>query len=95
MRLSKRIKNIIKEAILNSFGEVDVYLFGSRIHDEKRREDIAIDINLDLKEFRENKIKFLAYIIRANIDLQIDIVSYYTKDKLLFDEIQATSLKIE
>jgi len=35
MRLSKRIVNILQNNIKKSFGDVNVYLFGSRIDDTK------------------------------------------------------------
>ena len=38
MRLSNRIVDIIKKSVQNSFGDVDVYLFGSRVDDEKKVE---------------------------------------------------------
>jgi predicted nucleotidyltransferase len=37
MRLPKKIKNSIIEAIRASFGNVEIYLFGSRADDTKER----------------------------------------------------------
>jgi len=60
MRLSKRIQNIIKKAVFENFGDVKVYLFGSRTDDTKKGGDIdiAIDTQIDKEEFRKKKIQF-------------------------------------
>lgn len=56
-----RLENKIKEAIYNSFGDVKIYLFGSRVDDTKKGGDI--DTNLDSIKFRRRKIKFLKKIL--------------------------------
>ena len=57
MRLSKRIITILQDNIKKSFGNVNVYLFGSRTDDNKRGGDIdlAIDTNISKQEFRKKK----------------------------------------
>jgi predicted nucleotidyltransferase len=51
MRLEKIVLNKIKEAINDSFGDVNIYLFGSRVNDAKKGGDIDIDIvNLNTKD---------------------------------------------
>lgn len=97
MRLSKRVINILQENIKKSFGEVTIYLFGSRTDDNKRGGDIdlAIDTKLSREEFRKKKSLFLALLIRMDFDYQIDVVNFNTKDRLLYDEIQRNSIKIE
>ena len=94
MRLSKNLINTIKEAIKDSFGDKDVYLFGSRIDDLKRGGDIdlALDVNLTREEFRKNKVKFISYLLRKNIDLKIDLVNYNTNDELLYSQIRKNSI---
>ncbi len=98
MRLGKRVVDKIKVAAKNSFGDVNIYLFGSRVDDSKRGGDIdiAIDTNANLSrvEFRKNRAKFISNLIREEIYLKIDIVDYNTKDKLLHDNIRNNSIKL-
>ena len=96
MRLSQRIINILQDNIKKSFGNVNIYLFGSRIHDDKRGGDIdlAIDANISKQEFRKKKSLFLAFLIRIDFDYKIDIVNFNTKDKLLYNEIHQNNIKI-
>ncbi|MFK5938612.1 MAG: nucleotidyltransferase domain-containing protein [Sulfurimonas sp.] len=96
MRLSKRVINILQDTITKSFGNVSVYLFGSRTDDNKRGGDIdlAIDTNLSKQEFRKRKSLFLSLLMRIDFDYKIDIVNFNTKDELLHDEIHKNSIKI-
>ncbi len=96
MRLSKRIVNILQDTITKSFGNVNIYLFGSRTDDNKKGGDIdlAIDTNLSRQEFRKKKSLFLSLLIRIDFDYKIDIVDFNTKDELLYNEIQQNNIKI-
>ena len=96
MRLSNRIVKILNENIKKSFGDVNIYLFGSRTDDTKRGGDIdlAIDTNLTRQEFRKQKAKLLAMLTRIDFDYKIDLVDYNTKDELLFHEIQKNHIKL-
>ena len=96
MRLSKRMTKIIKDNIKKSFGDVDVYLFGSRVDDNKRGGDIdlAIDNNLSREEFRKKRAIFLANLIRVDFDYSVDVVDFNTKDELLYYEIRQNCIKI-
>lgn len=60
MRLEKVIIDKIKEAIYDSFGNVNIYLFESRTNDRKTGGDIdlALDVDISRIEFRKNKIRF-------------------------------------
>lgn len=96
MRLEKIIINKIKEAIYDSFGNVNIYLFGSRTDDMKKGGDIdlAIDVNISTSQFRKNKIKFLTNLFKKDFDLKIDIVNYNTKDLLLKNQIEKNAILI-
>jgi predicted nucleotidyltransferase len=96
MRLSKRIIKILQENIVKSFGNVNVYLFGSRLDDTKKGGDIdlAIDTHLSKEEFRRKKAQFLALLMRIDFDYQIDVVNFNTKDQLLHNEIQKQHYKL-
>ena len=96
MRLSPRVLKILQENIVKSFGDVNIYLFGSRTDDTKRGGDIdlAIDTNISKQEFRKKKSLLLAILMRIDFDYKIDIVNYNTKDEFLYDEIQKNHIKI-
>lgn len=96
MRLSPRIQDILKNAVLKSFGDVQIYLFGSRTDDSKKGGDIDLAIAVDLPEdtFRQKKIAFLTSLARLNFDLKVDVVHYTSKNALLFSEIQANNIRI-
>ena len=96
MRLSNRIIEILQENIKKSFGDVNVYLFGSRTDNTKKGGDIdlAIETKLSKEEFRKKKSLFLSLLIRIDFDYKIDIVNFNTKDKLLYDEIQKNNIKL-
>ena len=96
MRLSKRLIHILEDNIYKSFGNVNIYLFGSRTDDTKRGGDIdlAIDTAVSKQEFRKKKILFLSLLARIDFDYQIDIVNLYTTDTLLAKEIKDKHIKI-
>jgi len=96
MRLSNRIKITLLKAIKEAFGEVDIYLFGSRVDDNKKGGDIdiAIDCSLSKQEFREKKSKVLANLIRVGFDIKIDLVEFKNENLLLFKEIKESSVKL-
>jgi len=96
MRLSKRVITILQDNIKKSFGNVNVYLFGSRTDDNKRGGDIdlAIDTNISKQEFRKKKSLLLTMLIKIDFDYKIDIVNFNTKDELLYNEIHQNSIKI-
>jgi len=96
MRLQKRILDKLETALHHSFGDVNVYLFGSRVDDTKKGGDIDIAIQSDIsrEEFRKNKIKFLRYLLSDGFDFPIDVVNYNTKDELLKNQIMTTGQKL-
>ena len=90
MRLSNFLIQKIKKAVYKSFGEVEIYLFGSRIDDEKRGGDIDIAIkgNFSNEEFKKLKVKFFKEMMLMDLDLKIDLVNFNTTDKLLKKELK-------
>ena len=85
MRLENIVLTKIKEAIHDSFGNVKIYLFGSRVNDTKKGGDI--DIDLYSIEFLKKKIKFITYLFKKDFHLKIDLVNLNTKDELLKKQI--------
>jgi predicted nucleotidyltransferase len=96
MRLEKIIINKLKEAAYDSFGNVNIYLFGSRTDDTKKGGDIDIAIDADISnvQFRKNKIKFVTNLFKKDFDLKIDIVNYNTKDLFLKKQIDKNAILI-
>ena len=97
MRLSNRVKNIILNAIKDNFGDVEVYLFGSRVDDTKRGGDIdiAIKVDMDIKEFKRKKIEVVKELLRQEFLFDVDIVQYDKSNCLLYDEIREVAKRIE
>jgi predicted nucleotidyltransferase len=94
VRLSKTYIDVIKR----SFNEVfcgDIYLFGSRVDDEKRGGDI--DLYLVVKDksnlFRK-KLKFLAKIKKELGEQKIDVVFNIDEDRLIEREAKKWGVKL-
>jgi predicted nucleotidyltransferase len=89
MRVSNYLKNEIKQACKNAFGECELILFGSRADDSKKGGDfdIAVVKDIDQKSFRNAKVKFFKYLLLKDLDLPIDLVLYSKANELLKNEI--------
>lgn len=96
MRLSNRIKKVVIQAVKNVFGDVKIYLFGSRTDDNKLGGDIDIAVKTILleEEFRKKKALFFTFLTRLGYDIKIDIVQYNSLNPLLFEEIQKNSIEL-
>ena len=97
MRLPETLKSSILKAIEESFGNVEIYLFGSRTDDTKRGGDIDIAIRTDMTRdhFRKHKIVFVSLLMRMGFDLKIDVVQYHdSMDALLKSEIRSNGIKL-
>lgn len=96
MRLPEALHKAILRAAQKSFGDVKVYLFGSRVFDDKIGGDIdlAIDADVPYEEFRTKKAQFLASLMREGYDLNFDIVPYRHKDPLFRAEIETHAIDL-
>ena len=77
MRLSEFQVKTIKNSIQKHFGEkAEVWLFGSRLHDEKRGGDIDLLVRSDLSgtEAMRQKLQALSAMQMAMGDQKIDLV---------------------
>ena len=94
MRLPKRLQSTIKKALIDSFGPVDIYLFGSRTDDNKKGGDIdiAVDVNCSPEDFRGKKIQFITLLFKLGFELKIDLVQYHQKDDFFSSEIKNNSI---
>ena len=96
MRLSKKICQIIKSSINESFGDANIYLFGSRTDNSKLGGDIdiAIETTCTKEEFRKNKIKFFTSLIKKDFDLKIDLIRYKKDGTLISKEIEKNKIQL-
>ncbi|MEJ5284991.1 MAG: nucleotidyltransferase domain-containing protein [Brevinematales bacterium] len=77
MRLSLSEQNEIKRVIEKFFGsDCNIYIFGSRVYDDKKGGDIDIfvETNLDTKEMVRAKIKALVELENILGERKIDLV---------------------
>jgi len=78
MRLNEKYKKVIKKAFLEVFKDGEIYLFGSRVDDNKKGGDI--DLYLVVNEYSlKKKLKFLAKIKKTLGEQKIDVV--FSKDE--------------
>ncbi len=87
MRLKKQEIEIIKETITNIFGEATIYLFGSRVHHNKKGGDIDLFV-IAKENSLKLKIEALAKLKRA-LHKPIDIVLHRDFNR----EIEQEALK--
>jgi len=81
MRLSKEEVKIIKRVVKQNFGEAKVYLFGSRLNENKRGGDIDLFIiSSNNQNLLQKKIKTISKLERV-LYKPVDIVVHknYTK----------------
>jgi predicted nucleotidyltransferase len=87
MRLSSKYQEVIKKYFKEFFKDGEIYLFGSRVDDNKKGGDI--DLYLVLKEHSnlfEKKIKFLSRVKRELGEQKIDIVFNKDDSRLIEQE---------
>ena len=70
-------KDIIKNIIRQKIGNVKIYLFGSRIDDNKKGGDI--DIYIDKKLSSKEKIELLTEFTLNGVKRKIDLISKGSK----------------
>ena len=95
MRLSQRYIDVIKSRFKEFFNDGDIYLFGSRVDDNKKGGDI--DLYLVLKEHTnifEKKIKFLSRVKRELGEQKIDIVFNQDQNRLIEKEAIRWGIKL-
>lgn len=97
VRLSDRMQKLIVDGIRKSFGDTEIYLFGSRT-DESRKGgdiDIALALDMDKNEFRKKKIQFKKYLFQKGYNLKIDLLQWNKNiDVLLQNEIKKNHLRL-
>ena len=87
MRLNDLERNSIKKAFKDVFKNGEIYLFGSRVDDNKRGGDIDIYIIPQIKEnLREKKSLFLSKLYEYIGEQKIDIIIAKDKNRLIEQE---------
>jgi predicted nucleotidyltransferase len=83
------MRNELKHASAIAFKDAKLFLFGSRLDDNKHGGDfdIAVKCNMDRETFRKSKIKFFKYLLLKDLELPIDLVHYEAANSLLKSEI--------
>lgn len=95
MRLDKNDTNIILSTVESIFGNVKVYLFGSRLDEQKKGGDIDLFIVSEEKSnLFEKKIKVISKLERA-LHKPIDIVLHKNFEREIEKEILKKSLLLE
>jgi len=86
MRISEEVKKSILQVTKIVFGdEVSVYLFGSRVDDNKRGGDIDIFIKSDnlIDDKLNKKIKFIVELKKRIGEQKVDLVISSNKKRLI------------
>jgi predicted nucleotidyltransferase len=84
MRLSKYEEESIKKAFLEIFKTGSLYLFGSRVDDNKKGGDIDLYIEVDdLTDVVSKKIDFLVNLKRKIGEQKIDVVINFGDERLI------------
>jgi len=95
MRLSKEYINVIKNAFNEVFKDGEIYLFGSRVDNNKKGGDIDLYLILkDKSNLFEKKIKFLAKIKKILGEQKIDVVFNKDSNRLIEKEAKKWGVKL-
>lgn len=86
MRLSDREINIIQEKTSSIFGEVAIYLFGSRLDDTKRGGDIDLYIVPKIYDNIFQKKMKTKIMLEDLLHKPVDIVLAKNKERLIEQE---------
>lgn len=94
MRLSKETVDIIKETAKEIYPDAEIWLFGSRVDDNKKGGDIDLFIETHKSALFEQQIKFLTKLERCGIERKVDLIvkSPDSKHKLIFDIAKQTGI---
>jgi predicted nucleotidyltransferase len=83
MRLNNEQINIIKKIVTEKIGDVEIYIFGSRLNDNVRGGDVDIFINKRLNFNQKIELKIL---LEDMLFLPVDIVDSKNKNRLIEKE---------
>ena len=94
MRLSKKYQQTIKK-YFNEFFDGEIYLFGSRVDDNKKGGDIDLYLVVENTEnLFERKIKFLSRVKRELGEQKIDVVFNKDPNRLIEQEAKKWGVQL-
>ena len=95
MRLSQHYVDVIKKNFTEFFIKGDIFLFGSRVDDNKKGGDIDLYLAIDdHQNLFEKKIKFLSRIKRELGEQKIDVVFNVDSTRLIEQEAIQWGIKL-
>ena len=96
MRLTEEEIKAIKKAFYETFGDGEIYLFGSRVDDNQRGGDIDLYVvpTGKLDNEREKKIEFLVKLMEYLGERKIDVVIAKDKNRLIEQEALKNGVKL-
>ena len=94
MRLSQKYRQTIKK-YFNEYFDGEIYLFGSRVNDDKKGGDIDLYLVIKSQEnLFERKIKFLSRVKRELGEQKIDIVFNKDPNRLIEKEARKWGVQL-
>lgn len=99
MRISQEVLNVIKKVVKDNFGDdAEIFIFGSRVDDNKKGGDIDIYVETVLRqdEIIRAKIKSLVEFDKLLGERKIDIIakSKNSKDNIIHKIAKSSGIKI-
>ncbi len=95
MRLSVKYISVIKKNFYHFFKNGDIYLFGSRVDDNKKGGDIDLYLAVqDTQNLFVKKIKFLSRIKRELGEQKIDVVFNKDSSRLIEQDALKNGVKL-
>ncbi len=96
MRLSQLEIDGIKKAFKEVFKDGKVYLFGSRVDDNKRGGDIDLYIipSKEIENIREKKIEFLVKLDEYIGEQKVDVIISKDKSRLIEQEALKNGIEL-
>jgi predicted nucleotidyltransferase len=93
MRLTEFEINAIKQTVQEVFGSnAQVFLFGSRVDDNKKGEDIDLYINPQTGKDLKHKIKFLVSLEQKIGEQKIDVILAVDKNRPIEQQAISTGV---
>jgi len=95
MRLNKFYIQTIKQSFYEVFQNGNIYLFGSRVDDNKKGGDIDLYLEIGEKvNLLKRKLKFLAKIKRILGEQKIDVIFNIDENRLIEKEAKEWGIKL-
>ena len=94
MRLTNHYKEIIRSTFYEVFTSGDIYLFGSRLDDNKKGGDIDLYLEINEPPTLVKKLKFLAKLKRLLGEQKIDTVFNEDSSRDIEKEIKKWAIKL-